>query len=299
MELCAPPLQGRVYRTQEPGVRGTRHLAALCYDADRAVAVRARASNAPSNALALPPHAETRTPLSLLGNFNHMFDASTRAAARQLYSDGERLNRRLRELLRHDRVSFADQALMPARLLAARYFDDQNMRAADFESNAVLSWRSVAAGNLRHLQRDVARLLRAARPGAVLDVYAGTHGVLSLRAGRARQELFLKPGRFPVPQYVWTVVHDAAARRALALVVLNDPFVAVSEIRERVFCESACGRAAWLRDLRENRNYEVPVQGLVFCCAVHNFTDVVAEMPRQVFADVPASDDGMLVHSYA
>lgn len=301
MEHCGAPLQGRAYRTTDPG-GAVRHLATLCFDGDGAVAVRARATNAPRGALSLPPHAEARAPLSLLGNLNHLFDASTRAAAAQLFGDDARLNRRLRELLRHERVSLADQTLTSARLLAGRYFEDQDSRAADFVSNAVLAWRSVAAGNLRHLQRDVARLLRAARRSARLDVYAGTHGVLSLRAGGAgggRSPLRLKPGRFPVPQFVWTVVHDVTARRALALVVLNDPFVAVSEIRERVFCESACGRAAWLRDLRENRNYEVPVQGLVFCCAVHNFTDVVAEMPRQIFADVPASDAGMLVDSYA
>lgn len=295
VEHCGAPLQGRAYRRQEPGGR-TRHLATLCFDEDRAVAVRVRASNAPDG-LALPQHAETRAPLSLLGNFNHMFDARTRAAARQLFSDDERLNRRLRELLKHDRFSFAEQTLTSARLLARRYFDDQNMRATDFVSNEVLAWRSVVAGNLRHLQRDVARLLRAARP-RTLDVYAGTHGALTLRSGAGR-ELFLKPGRFPVPQYVWTVVHDATARRALALLVLNDPFVAVSEIRERVFCESACGRVSWLKALHENRNYEVPVYGLVFCCAVHNFTAVVAEMPGRVFADVPASAEGMLLDSYA
>lgn len=297
MEHCAAPLQGRAIRAREAGVGAPRHLAALCFDADRAVATFARAGNAPRGLL-LPPHEETHAPLSLLGNFQQMFDARTRADARRLFSDETRLNRRLRELLRHERFSLADQTLTAARLMPARYFDEQSARAAAFESNGVLSWRGVAAGNLRHLQRDVARLMRAARPAA-LDVYAGTHGVLSLRAGRARRPLFLKPGRFPVPQYLWTVVHDPATQRALALVLLNDPFVAVSEIRERVFCESACGRAAWLRDLRENRNYEVPVQGLVFCCSVHNFTDVVAELPRRIFAHVPLTDAGMLVDSYA
>ncbi|XP_026325156.1 uncharacterized protein LOC113234113 [Hyposmocoma kahamanoa] len=297
VEHCAPPLQGRAVRTRAPGSGAPRHLATLCFDADRAVAAFARAGNAPAG-LALPPHSEARAPLSLLGNLQQLFDARLRADARRLFSDDARLERRLRGLLRPERVALAAQALTAAPLLAPRYFDGQSARAAGFEAGAVLAWRGVAAGNLRHLQRDVARLLRAAPPRA-LDVYAGTHGVLSLRAGAARRPLFLKPGRFPVPQYVWTVVHDAAARRALALVLLNDPFVAVSEIRERVFCESACGRAAWLRDLRENRNYEVPAQGLVFCCPVHDFAAVVAEMPRRALADVPAGDAGMLVDSYA
>lgn len=296
VEECGAPLQGRAYRTREAGAGGTRHLATLCYDADRAVAVSARASNAPAGLL-LPPHAEARAPLSLLGNFNHMFDASTRAAARRLFSDDARLQRRLRELLKHDRFSLADRALTAAPLLAGRYFEDQSARVAAFESNTVLAWRGVAEGNLRHVQRDVARLLRAARARHALDVYAGAHGALELR-GTGR-ELFLLPGRFPVPRYLWTVVHDAVDRRALALVVLNDPFVAVSEIRERVFCESACGRAAWLRDLHRNRNYEVPSYGLVFCCPVHEFAAVVPGVPRRVLADVPASDAGMLLDSRA
>ncbi|CAH2039931.1 unnamed protein product, partial [Iphiclides podalirius] len=292
VEECAPPLQGRAYQLAE--ARGPLHLAALCFDPDRGVAARALATNAPANALPLPAHAEHGAPRSLLGNFNQMFDASTRAQARALYSDDARMNRRLRQILKHERFSFAEQTLTSARLLSPLYYEDQNMRVADFVSNRVAAWRSVAAGNLAHLQRDVAELMKAARPRTAIDVYAGTHDVLALRTGHAKSEIFLKPGRFPVPKYIWTVVHDRKHAKALALVVLNDPFVSVSEIRASVFCESACGRVSWLHELRRHRHYESPLYGLAFCCAVRDFGAVVKEMPRHIVRAVPDADGGML-----
>ncbi|KAM3957716.1 uncharacterized protein ACR2FA_008228 [Aphomia sociella] len=287
VEECGPPLQGRAYQTWAAG--GPRHLATLCFDADAALLRRARTRG--GGELRLRAHSHRAAPLSLLGNFNHMFDATNRRDAERLYSDDAAMTRRLRELLKHDRFAFADQTLTAARVLSPHYFDDQNMRVTEFASNKVAVWRSVAAGNLRHLQHDVALALRASRPHA-LTVVAGTHGVATTRAG-GRRELFLRAGgRFPLPRYVWTVVHDARRRRALALVLLNDPFVAVSEIEESVFCESACGGVSWLRDLKRNRNYESPVYGLVFCCSLQNFTSVVSNMPSDIIKDLP--DIGML-----
>lgn len=278
---CAPPLQGRAYQTQAGG--GVRHLAALCFDADRGLARLARL--AAGGAPPLPPHTHRAAPLTLLGNFNHMFDAKNRHDAAMLYSDDARMNRRLRELLRHDRHSFADQALTAAKLLGSHYFDDQNMRVTDFASNKVAVWRSVALGNLRHVQRDVTRALHVP---AALALLAGTHGVAKLRTGRDRTALYLKAGeRFPVPEYIWTLVVDTRRRKALAVVVLNDPFVAVSEIRNAVFCESACSSVGWLHDLKRNRNYETPVYGLAFCCSLQNFTKVVTDLPRDILKDLP------------
>lgn len=282
---------------REQGAGRVRHLCELCADADAGAARWLRMSGAPRNRLPLAPHRERAGPLSILGNFDHMFDANTRRDAERLYSDDVKLNRRVHELFKHDRFSFADQSLTSADLLSARYFEDQNMRATDFVSNRVAVWRSVAEGNLYHLHHDIAKFLKLTRPRAEIEVYAGTHGVLSLRTGHGRTEVYLKAGkRFPVPKYVWSVVHAKAASKAVAIVVLNDPFVAVSEIREAVFCESACGKVPWLHELRRHRNYEVPVNGLVFCCALHNFTNVVTEMPQTV--NVPVGVEGMLTELF-
>ncbi|CAH0729430.1 unnamed protein product, partial [Brenthis ino] len=290
VEHCAPPLQGRAYQLQEDG--STRHVATLCFDEDRAVATFAHVSNAPANTLRLPPHPDQRAPLTLFGNFNNMFDSKTRHVAEKLYSDDVRMNRRLHEIFKHDKFSFAEQTITAGKLLSGHYFDDQNMRVADFVSNKVAVWRSVAGGNLRHLQRDVARLMKLWRPHGALHVYSGTHGTLALRAGR--REVFLQAARFPVPRYLWTVAHDAAGGRALAVVVLNDPFVAVSEIREAVFCESACGAVSWLHELKRHRNYESALYGLSFCCNVKDFTAVVHEMPAAALAGVREGREGML-----
>ncbi|KAI5644214.1 DNA/RNA non-specific endonuclease domain-containing protein [Phthorimaea operculella] len=298
VDHCAAPLQGRAYQTREPTSGRTRHLATVCFDADRGVAQWARATNAPRNALPLRAHNERPSPLTLLGNFNHMFDAKTRHEAERLYSDDARMTKRVLEQFKHDGYAFADQKLTPGKLLATDYFEDQNMRVTDFVSNQVPVWASVEQGNLRHMHRDVARFLRQIHAHSALDVYSGTHGVLSLRAGNARREVTLKQGRFPVPKYIWTIVHDAVTHRAIALVVLNDPFVAVSEIREDVFCESVCGRVRWLKDLPKQRNYEVPLYGLTFCCTVHDFTSIVPSMPKDILRDVPPGNAGMLLDPF-
>ncbi|CAG4993191.1 unnamed protein product [Colias eurytheme] len=298
VEYCGSPLQGRAYQIIEAS-RNARHLATLCFDEDRGIPTLAHVSNAAANVLRMPPHSEQRSPLTLLGNFNHMFDANTRHAAEKLYSDDIRMNRRLHEIFRHEKFTFADQSLTGTKLLSSYYFDDQNMRVTDFVSNKVPVWKSVANGNLHHLHRDVAKFMKLTRPHATLDVYAGTHGVLSLRTGHTRAEIFLKPERFPVPKYIWTLVHDKRSEKALAIVVLNDPFVAVSEIRDAVFCESACGRVSWLHGLRKHRNYEIPLYGLTFCCEVQNFTSVVNEMPKEILKNVPGGNSGMLTELYA
>ncbi|KAI8426639.1 hypothetical protein MSG28_005413 [Choristoneura fumiferana] len=279
VEHCGPPHQGRAYQTLSAGGAGTRHLATLCFDAERSLPLRARAGAGP--ALPLRAHRDGAAPRSLLGNFNQLFDARARADAARLYGDEARLNRRLRELLRPDDVTLAGHELAAADLLAPDYFDDQDLRVADFPSNRVLVWRAVARGNLHRLQQDVAARMRKARnASAALDVWAGTHGVMS-------------PGRFPVPRYGGARVR--AGRRALALVLVNDPLAAVSEIRAAVFCESACARAPWLRRLLRARSYEVPALGLVFCCDAHSLAAAVPELPRDLIRDVPVGTDGMLI----
>lgn len=289
MEGCPSPLQGRAYQVQEGG-GGARHLATLCFDADGGRAAHLHACSAARNALPLPPHRERSGPLSLLGNFNHMFDASTRGAAEKLYGDTKRMNRRLHELLKHDDFTFAGQELVSVKLLSPLYFEDQNVRVTEFVSNKVAAWRSVAEGNLAHLQRDVAGLLR----GGMIHVHAGTYGTVTSRGGALR----LQGQRFPVPRYIWTVVHDTRANRAVALVLLNDPFIPVSEIRSSVFCESVCSSLRWLHELPRARRYETPLYGLVFCCNVHEFTAVVQEMPKDVFRDVPLNSSGLLTDTF-
>lgn len=296
MVECNPPLQGRAYMMQVPG-RGSRHLATLCFEPDRAAPLRALLTGAPHNALRLPPHDDHRAPLSLLGNFNHMFDAKTRSDAEKLYSDEARMNRRLHEIFKHRRFSFADQYLTPAKLLSDLYFDEQNRRVTDFVSNKVPAWRSVAFGNLLHLQHDLAALLHRGRSSKIhLDLYTGTHEVLKLRSGGNQKEFYLKPGRFPVPKYMWAVIHDKKNNKALALAVLNDPFVTVNEIKDAVFCESSCKDVGWVRNLARDYNYMRPLYGLVFCCNVHNFTNVVSEMPKELIKDVPSGNAGMLLN---
>lgn len=282
---CGPPHVGRAYQYSDGG----KHLAALCYDPDRAIPLHLHSARA---GIRMRPHEHSRTPLSVLGNFNHMFDSKTRSDAEKLYSDDDKINKRLRETLKHERHSFAGQRLTSTKLLPASYFDDQDMRVSNFVSNRVAAWTSVAEGNWRHLTHDVSAFLRQESRAVV---YAGTHGIGTTNSVPPSQ-LYLKPeGRFPIPRYLWTVLVDPIRQKAIALVALNDPYVTVSQIRDSVFCESLCGRVSWLQELHRNRNYETPLYGLVFCCSVQNITSIVNEMPTSILRNIPSGDEGLLL----
>lgn len=287
---CPLPLQGRAYLAP----RSHRHALALCYDAERGLATRVQFAIGRAS---LAAHSDRPRPLGrgVLAGLARAIDSTGRREAEALFADDARLSRRLRALLGRESDALAGETLARVELASGRYLSPEEKPAARFVTNAVAAWSSVAEGNWRNLQRDVARLARESRRS--LEVFAGTHDVATLRteSGPPRRELYLRPERrFPVPKYLWTVAIDASARRAIALVVLNDPFVAVSEIRDAVFCESVCGRLPWLKELRRNRNYETPLYGLAFCCAVGNFTRVT-EMPREMLAGVPSDESGLLI----
>ncbi|KAL4713116.1 hypothetical protein ACJJTC_004502 [Scirpophaga incertulas] len=139
----------------------------------------------------------------------------------------------------------------------------------------VAAWLSVAEGNWRAVQRSVAKFVRTARASrGALAVIAGTHGESGLRLSE----------RVSIPKYLWTVV--VSGRRAVALIVLNDPFVSLHDASV-THCRSVCERLSWLREAADT-----PVYGLLSCCYAADLN--ITELPSTFIEGVSPGDSGLL-----
>lgn len=128
--------------------------------------------------------------------------------------------------------------------------------------------------NLEKLQQDISHLQLKH-----IDLYTGTHGVLSLKNNDGEQvEIFLKENKFPVPKYIWYVVRSE--NKAAAFVVLNRASISEKDRQKDSFCTSKCEEIAWLTSLLENKNYKKVESGYVLCCEFHEFRRTVSEMPN-------------------
>jgi len=128
--------------------------------------------------------------------------------------------------------------------------------------------------NLRNVQKDISLLnLRQ------VDVYAGTHGVLSLKTSAGEQaDLYLKENKFPVPKYIWYVVKHE--NKATAFAIFNRASISDKERQKDSFCNSKCEEISWIANLLENKNYKKIESGYVLCCEFNEFRRSVSEMPN-------------------
>lgn len=128
--------------------------------------------------------------------------------------------------------------------------------------------------NLHHLQKDISKLALKN-----VDLYVGTHGVLSLKNSEGEQvEIFLKENKFPVPKYLWYVVRSE--NKATAFAIFNRASISDKDLQKDSFCSSKCEEITWLQHLLENKNYKKVEYGLVLCCEFNEFRRTVSEMPN-------------------
>lgn len=128
--------------------------------------------------------------------------------------------------------------------------------------------------NFDKLQRDISSLdLKN------VDVYTGTHGVLTLKnSDGAQVEIFLKENKFPVPKYIWFVVRSE--HKAVAFALFNRASISEKDKQKDSFCTSKCEEITWLTNLLENKNYKKVESGYVLCCELNEFRRTVNEMPN-------------------
>lgn len=128
--------------------------------------------------------------------------------------------------------------------------------------------------NFDRLQKDISLLdLKN------VDVFTGTHGVLSLKNNDGAQvEIFLKENKFPVPKYIWFVVRSE--HKAVAFAILNRASISEKDRQKDSFCASKCEEITWLTNLLEDKNYRKVESGYVLCCEFNEFRRTVNEMPN-------------------
>lgn len=140
--------------------------------------------------------------------------------------------------------------------------------------NYAITNDAVMLKNMDLLQKDIMSL-----NVKKLEVYAGTHGVLSLKNIEGNQiDLYLKDNKFPVPKYIWYVVKSE--NKATAFVIFNRVQTSEANKQKDSFCTSKCEEILWIHNLLENKQYKKVENGFVLCCEFNEFKRTVSEMPN-------------------
>lgn len=293
VDYCNNSLQGRSFQYQNAVTSNVEHLAEVCYDPEdkRTVFVHMTPQN--RNNIEKDQHLHTHNKISMLGDFSKMYDISAKVESEQVYYDDMAMHKKMLTLFGNKKFNFAEQTLTATKLLSPQFFYNQKRRITNFSSNKVAMWRSIADGNFKNIVLDVVNGF-CHNSTDVVEIFMGTHDVLTLPTEHGNQEMFLRPGRrYPVPKFIYTIIYNKSQHKALVLVVLNNPFLSISEVRNTVFCPSICHQVQWLNNLKKNNNYERPTYGLTFCCDMHSFGTVVNDGPNLIL-NVFAGERGLL-----
>jgi hypothetical protein len=165
--------------------------------------------------------------------------------------------------------------------IGVRKFINENLLThTQYQSILKLAWNYAIVNdvdeleNFERLQKDISQLQMK-----VVDLYAGTHGVLSLKNNDGEQvEIYLKENKFPVPKYLWFVVKSE--HKATAFVLFNRASISDKDKQKDSFCTSKCEEITWIHSLLENKNFKKVESGLVLCCEFHEFKRTINEMPN-------------------
>ncbi|XP_049778779.1 uncharacterized protein LOC126175826 [Schistocerca cancellata] len=157
---------------------------------------------------------------------------------------------------------------------SADFILNTQQHASFFYVNTAPQWQIFNEGNWL----SVESVLRNHAQQQLLDleVWTGTHGVLTLNDTEGRQkELYLAEGeRMAVPLFFWKLVHDPKSGTAIAFVGVNNPFAA-GTAAEAQLCPDVCGDAGWAR-----RKWNRPNKGRVTCCSAQELAAAVPGAPQ-------------------
>lgn len=296
VEYCGNPYQGRSYQYENKNISTTQHLAEVCYDSELGRTVFMFMSFHNKNNIVKNNHIDDLGQISVWGSFGKVFDASIKLEAEKIFTNPDLLNRMLKYNLGKNYFNFQDQRIIPTKLLSSQYFQNQNGRVTNFVSNKILMWKSIAESNFKNIQDDITYTFKqnALSSHQEVDVYVGTHETLILPINNRFSEIYLKPGKkFPIPKYVWTIVHNKNQGKALAIIVINNPFIGISEVKSSLLCPSICHSIKWLNNLKYSNNFERTSYGLVYCCDIHYFTRAFRNVP-DITNVVHQGDKGLL-----
>lgn len=128
--------------------------------------------------------------------------------------------------------------------------------------------------NFDHLQDDIMELTLDN-----VEIYTGSSGTLTWKTKEGDQvDVLLKPNRFPVPKYLWTVVRSGT--KAVAFAIFNKNNISDRDLLKDSFCPSKCEEISWIRNLQNEKQYRKVESGFVLCCELNEFRRTITEMPN-------------------
>lgn len=131
-----------------------------------------------------------------------------------------------------------------------------------------------ALENFDLLQDDIMQL-----SGDSVEIYTGSSGNLTWKTQTGEHvDVFLKPNKFPVPKYLWTVVKSD--NKAVAFAIFNKNNINDRDLQKDSFCSSKCEEITWIKNLLEEKQYRRVENGYVLCCELNEFRRTITEMPN-------------------
>lgn len=183
----------------------------------------------------------------------------------------DELKLRLEKLLSTKEVPFLEH----------RHFIDLTMlQNGQLNSALKLGWNFVVSNGFDHLPNydsllnDIMSLNED-----TIDIYMGTHSVLSLKSGAHYADIYLLPDeqKYPVSEYLWVAVKTSTGQTA-GFLISNDIDGNESDLTTSAPVESRCPQLHWIKNLLANNSYKKPKNGFVICNQLKYFTEAIPEM---------------------
>ncbi|KDR18788.1 hypothetical protein L798_06469, partial [Zootermopsis nevadensis] len=144
--------------------------------------------------------------------------------------------------------------------------------------NVAPQWQTFNGDNWNSLEMSVRTY--ADKNKLTLDVYTGTHGVLTLPdINGIEKELYLyvdnnNNNGIPVPKLFWKAVYNPKTQAGVVFVGVNNPYEPNPE-ENYVICTNVCSNISWLQ--WDEKNVK---KGYSYCCEVNDFRSTVNTLPE-------------------
>ena len=175
--------------------------------------------------------------------------------------------------------SSSDYFLSRGHLTAKADFVYGTFQRATFHfANVAPQWQTFNGRNWNSLEMSVRDY--ADKNKVNLEVYTGTHEAATLPdVAGVQRELHLYHDKnnnqgLRVPKFYWKVVYNPKTQEGIALVGINNPYVA-NPSGDYIFCTDVCSKVSWLQ--WDQKNVQ---KGYSYCCEVDDFRATVKTLPQ-------------------
>lgn len=145
--------------------------------------------------------------------------------------------------------------------------------------NAAPQWQSFNAGNWQRTEDGVRSMVTKRQIG--LDCYTGTFGVTTLpdKSGNQTELYLYKNGttkQIPVPKIYFRILQERITKKAIVLVGVNNPHLALEEIqKDYIFCPDISDKVTYVTWDTTNI-----IKGYSYACEYSEFKKVVTHIPN-------------------